>query len=307
MRSNTSSRCRKWCHSAAAAWITTTATSTQNNTTCVRNANAFSTGSRPRVRLGTWKSPNHSSGKFAAELNSQPENGSARIKTYRRKCDSRAAARCHAGIGTSRGARWVSRHASLSSTSASTVRPMDLCSANTRTLVGVVPSSTMVRPIAPCTTISAAISQWNAWATLPQRASVLRSMVRIPRHGGFVCLLRILVEDGFDFQPHLHLRADRLRERRHAELQPVQRGLRRKAGECLQSREDRRADAVQRERDFDLARDAAQREIAAQGAVLRVGFLHRRALEVRDWMVLRVQEADRKSTRLNSSHPSISY
>src|SRR5690348_1267992 len=125
---------------------------------------------------------------------------------------------------------------------------MDLCSANTFTLVGVMPSSTIVRPIAPCTTISAAISQWNACATLPQRVSVLRSMGRVLRRGSFVFPLRVLVEDCLDLQPHVHLRAHRFRERGHAELRAIQRGLRGKAGERLQAGKDRRADAVERER-----------------------------------------------------------
>src|SRR5690242_4765447 len=114
------------------------------------------------------------------------------------------------------------RHASRSSTSASTVSPMDLCSANTFTLVGVMPSSTIVRPIAPCATISKAISQWNACATPPQRVSVLRSMGRVLLRGGFICLLRVLVQDRLDFQPYLHLYAHSLRERSHAELRAIE-------------------------------------------------------------------------------------
>src|SRR5690348_7005994 len=103
---------------------------------------------------------------------------------------------------------------------------MDLCSANTFTLVGVIPSSTMVRPIAPCTTISAAINQWNACATLPQRVSVLRSMTGLLLHRGLVFLLRVLIQDRFDFQSHLNPQANRFRKRSHAKCRAIKHNLR---------------------------------------------------------------------------------
>src|SRR5690348_1153391 len=141
---------------------------------------------------------------------------------------------------------------------------MDLCSANTLTLVGVMPSSTIVRPIAPCTTISAAINQWNACATLPQRVSVLRSMVRVLLQGGFVLLLCILVQDCLDLQPHFHFRADRLRERGHAELRAIE--IRRcgEPGQRLHAGKNCRTDAVERDREINFATYTAQGQHSAQ-------------------------------------------
>src|SRR6185312_12363599 len=128
--------------------------------------------------------------------------------------------------GGSAGRFSVSRHAIRSRTRARIVMPIDLCSANTRTLAGVRPICTIVNPITPCARINAAISQWNARTSAPQPASVLRSGMRPAPHQ-LVHRLPVIVfggaiELGFDFEADRHLGADGFREGSHAELRAIE-------------------------------------------------------------------------------------
>src|SRR6185312_11587225 len=180
-----------------------------------------------------------------------------------------------------------------SSTSPRMVRPIDLCSANTRTLAGVRPICTMPNPITPCAMISAATSQWNARTMAPQPWSVLRSGTRpAPHqlvHGLLVIALRAAVQRGFDFQPDRNPGADGLRKRGAAELRAIERRVAREARDRLES-EQRRAHAVDGELDLHRQRDAAQGEFAVECPGVLTGFGHGAAFEMRCREFRRIQE-----------------
>src|SRR3546814_7328769 len=70
------------------------------------------------------------------------------------------------------------------STSASTVMPVDLCIVYTQKYFGVFGNSPMVRPTMASTSTSSTISQCSSWLTGPQRrseehTSELQSLMRI--------------------------------------------------------------------------------------------------------------------------------
>src|SRR3546814_4450305 len=117
-----------WCENAAAACITTSATSTQNSSSCA----SLDSSARPSFgadSFGMSTSPYQWNGRRPlAESYSQPDSGIASSSAYSRKWVIDAIRSCQVGVpATGFGVPAYSRQAMRTSTSASTVMPVDLC------------------------------------------------------------------------------------------------------------------------------------------------------------------------------------
>src|SRR4051812_17775400 len=119
---------------------------------------------------------------------------------------------CQRGAGRCDGRRSMARQSTRRRNSASTVRPIDLCSANMLILFsdGLRPS--IQKANAPLPRMSSAMIQWKVLAAVLQRVWSLRSGI------GFFLVVgwgAFAAADGFDFEPYGDLGADRVAIRCH--------------------------------------------------------------------------------------------
>src|SRR5690348_527418 len=239
---------------------------------------------------GTWISPNQYKGRSeATESNHQPDSGTRKISRYSRACPARAPNTCQRGIvAGSRGRASNSRHTRRSTANARMVSPSDLWKLKTGITFGRLGSSTMTRPIAPCTRISATIVQWKNLARLPQWFGPLLSMsgFRLRRRS---LNRRGLAAQAFRLDADLHRIADVGQILRHAENRALERRRGGEAGGVAQV-VGIEAGTIERHVEVELARDPAQGQRAANNCGSVSGFFRGLRNEMRLGILARFEE-----------------